>query len=162
MLKCLLAGVVAVSLLTSAGAARTIEHGTFTNDQFSNAGAQKLVSTQPGQSDIAAEPSLGSIYNSGIAAYQRGDYATAIRLWRFLAERGGAEYRATAQNALGLMYAEGQGVSQDFVLAYMWFSLGAARNLADAVENREIAASYLTTEQIAEAKRLAREWLEMH
>ncbi len=29
-------------------------------------------------------------YEEGVAAYQRGDYATALRLWRPLAEQGDA------------------------------------------------------------------------
>jgi uncharacterized protein len=41
----------------------------------------------------------------GAAAYQRGDYPTALRLLRPLAELGNVE----AQSALGVMYINGQG-----------------------------------------------------
>ncbi len=44
-------------------------------------------------------------FDEGMAAYQRGDYATAIREWRPLAEQGHAE----AQYNLGLMYDIGLG-----------------------------------------------------
>ena len=42
----------------------------------------------------------------GVAAYERGDYATALRELRPLAERG----YSRAQGYLGFMYAEGEGV----------------------------------------------------
>ena len=45
----------------------------------------------------------------GVAAYQEGDYATAMSYWRPLADQGNAE----AQASLGMMYLKGQGVSQD-------------------------------------------------
>ena len=60
-------------------------------------------------------------YENGLAAYQRGDYATALHFWRPLAERGVAQ----AQNNLGLMYANGHGVPQDDAEAVTWFRLAA-------------------------------------
>jgi hypothetical protein len=58
---------------------------------------------------------------------------------------------------LGVLYWNGQGVQQDVVLAYMWLSLAAARE-PDAVGKRDVAASQMTPEEIAEAQRLARNW----
>ncbi len=49
-------------------------------------------------------------WDEATAAYQRGDYATAVREWRPLAEQG----NASAQYNLGLMYDKGQGVPQDY------------------------------------------------
>jgi uncharacterized protein len=46
--------------------------------------------------------------DDGTAAYDRGDYATALRLFRPLANQGDAG----AQYNLGVMYALGQGVAQ--------------------------------------------------
>ena len=45
----------------------------------------------------------------GLAAYKRGDYATALRLFRPLAEQGAT----LVQSMLGTMYWSGQGVPQD-------------------------------------------------
>jgi uncharacterized protein len=45
----------------------------------------------------------------GLVAANRGDYATAMRILRPLAENG----KARAQNALGNMYANGLGAPQD-------------------------------------------------
>ncbi len=52
--------------------------------------------------------------DEALAAYARGDYATAVREWRPLAEQGVAE----AQFYLGLMYDNGQGVPQDYAKAH--------------------------------------------
>ena len=48
-------------------------------------------------------------YASGVKAYQRGDYATALRVFRQLADQG----HASAQHNLGVMYDKSQGVPQD-------------------------------------------------
>ncbi len=50
-----------------------------------------------------AAPAWGQDGQKGMQAYNRGDYATALREWRPLAERGDI----AAQFKLGLMYANG-------------------------------------------------------
>src|SRR6516165_4658167 len=55
------------------------------------------------------------------AAHGKSDYATALRLWRPLADQGNAE----AQYALGFMYARGQGVPQNNAEAAKWWRLAA-------------------------------------
>jgi uncharacterized protein len=62
------------------------------------------------------------------AAYGKGDYATAERLLRPLAEQGDAD----AQNILGLMYYSGQGVPQDYAAAATWFLKAAEQGDTDA------------------------------
>ncbi|MCH8098520.1 MAG: sel1 repeat family protein [Proteobacteria bacterium] len=59
--------------------------------------------------------------DEGVVAYNRGDYATALREWRPLAEQGDAE----AQFNLGLMYYKGRGVPQDYAEAVKWYRLAA-------------------------------------
>ena len=57
------------------------------------------------------------------------------------------------------MYELGTGVPQDYVLAYMWFSLVAAPGeRIYASESRDRVARHMTAQQIAEAQKLAREW----
>jgi TPR repeat protein len=90
----------------------------------------------------------------GTAAIRHGDYTRALRLAEPLAERGDAE----AQYNLGFMYAVGQGVRQDFVRAYMWLDLAAAQGYPDAISYRDRVAANMTSDQLAEARRLAREW----
>ena len=50
-----------------------------------------------------------------------------------------------------------QGVPMDDVRAHSWFNLAAAKGDAIAVKNRELIAKKMTTQQIAEAQKLARE-----
>ena len=57
----------------------------------------------------------------GRAAYQRGDYGMAMRLLR----SPRANHVAEAQRDMGLMYAQGQGVKQDFAQALIWFRKAA-------------------------------------
>ncbi len=97
-------------------------------------------------------------FEDGLAAYNRGDYAAALRFSRLAAEQGVAR----AQFNLGNMFSKGLGVPQDFVHAHMWFDLAAEQDFDDARENREIVAKHMTPDQIAEAQRLAREWMETH
>jgi TPR repeat protein len=59
---------------------------------------------------------------------------------------------------LGWMYAQGRGVLQDFIQAYMWYNLSAAQGEPRAAEARDALATQMTPAQIAEAQQLAREW----
>ena len=69
---------------------------------------------------------------------------------------------ANAQYDLGILYAKGRGVLRDYVQAHMWASLAAAQNQENATKLRDFLAELMTPEQIAEAQRLAREWLAIH
>ena len=108
------------------------------------------------QGHATAQFSLGSMYSEGDGVSQ--DFEEAIRWYQASAEQG----HGHAQNNLGDMYSNGQGVSQNYVRAYMWFSL-AASGLTDnfketAIKNRDLTAKKMTSEEISEATRLAREW----
>ena len=70
-------------------------------------------------------------FSEGLAAAQRGDFATAIREFRPLAEAG----NAWAQYNLGVMYANGEGVPEDDAEAVKWYRLAAAQGLARAQFN---------------------------
>ncbi len=78
----------------------------------------------------------------------------ALKWLRLAADQGDA----LAQCNLGIMYAEGWGVSKDLVRALMWFNLSAAEGDHDAATNRQNVAPLMTSVQIAEAQKLAREW----
>jgi hypothetical protein len=67
-------------------------------------------------------------YDEGAAAYWDGDYATAMKEFRPLAEQGDAE----AQFKLGLMYGGGEGVPLDYPEALRWFRKAAEQGLAKA------------------------------
>jgi len=103
-----------------------------------------------------AQFTLGVMYAKGQGVPQ--DDAEAVRWYRLAAVQG----YATAQFNLGILYGKGQGVLQDYVQAHMWASLAAAQNQALATKLRAALADDMTPEQIAEAQRLAREWLAIH
>ena len=63
-------------------------------------------------------------FDSAVAANKRGDYRTAIKHLRPLAEKGLPE----AQALLGAMYAQGRGVPQDPAKAIKWFRKGIAQD----------------------------------
>lgn len=69
--------------------------------------------------------------------------------------------RAEALYNLGLAYSTGQGVGVDFVAAHKWFNLAAMRGVDEAKSWRAQISREMLPNQIAEAQRLAREWLSM-
>ena len=60
------------------------------------------------------------------------------------------------------MYTDGQGVVQDYVMAHMYWNIAGVSGDKDAIENRGIAEKEMTPSQIAEAQKLAREWMKKH
>ena len=69
-------------------------------------------------SALISGASLAADFQKGWEAYENGDYATALKEWRPLAEQGSAQ----AQFHLGIMYNRGRGVPQDFEQAVYWWS----------------------------------------
>lgn len=67
--------------------------------------------------------------------------------------------RADALYNLGLAYSTGQGVGVDYIAAHKWFNLAAMKGSELAKSWRAQISSEMNTSQIAEAQRLAREWL---
>ena len=74
-------------------------------------------------------------------------------------ERDAKEGRADALYNLGLAYSTGQGVSVDMVAAHKWFTRAAVRGVEAAKSWRNQVAAEMLPSQIAEAQKLAREWL---
>ncbi len=70
-------------------------------------------------------------FDEGWAAYQRGDFGTALREWQPLAEQG----EATAQYNLGIMYKKGQGVPHDYAEAVKWYRRAAEQGSPGAQYN---------------------------
>lgn len=93
-------------------------------------------------------------FNEGMAAYERQDYRTAFKEFSELAGTGDPY----AQYLLGRMYAQGKGVVQDYAQAHKWYNLAASRGFSPAAQARDAVAGRMTSGQIAEAQRLARQW----
>lgn len=102
--------------------------------------------------DREAQSCLGNMYSQGNGV--QPSIAEAMKWYRRAADQG----LTVAQFNVGFGYASGQGVSQDEVTAHMWFNLSAAQGSRDAATNRDIIEQIMTPAQIAEAKKLAREW----
>ncbi len=70
-------------------------------------------------------------FSAGYNAFQRGDYPTALRIFQQFADQGYAD----AQFNLGVMYVEGQGVTQDYAAALRWYRKAADQGYASAQTN---------------------------
>ena len=90
-------------------------------------------------------------YETGQTAWQAGRHAEALAQWQAAAKTEDAR----AMLALGRAYVKGLGVPQDYVEAHKWLNLAAARGNAEAAAERGALAEKMTTEEQAEARRLA-------
>jgi len=97
--------------------------------------------------------SLGADYQKGLDAANRGDFATALREWKPLAE----QRNAVAQKDLSVMYAFGKGVPKDYVYAHMWGNLAAANGNELGGMLRDDYESKMTPTDISAAKKLSGE-----
>ena len=87
-----------------------------------------------------------------------GPHATALRGFRSYAEQGDA----SAQTNLGVMSANGEGVPENTVNAYAWFSIAAAQGNTSAKELKELVTGLMVRSQIAEAQGLALEYWNLY
>ena len=133
--------------------------------------------------------SYSADFNKGLTAAQSGDFATALKEWKPLAEKGdvdaqtnlGLMYQngwgvpqddkeavywyklaaeqgdAKAQYNLGIMYDVGEGVIKDYVYAHMWGNIASMNGNDKGETLRGYVAEKMTSSQIEEAQRLARE-----
>jgi TPR repeat protein len=76
-------------------------------------------------------------YEKAEAAYKKGDYATAMQLWRPLADHGDA----MAQFNVGWLYEAGWGVPRNYAEAAKWYRLSADQK--NAVAQSNLARMYL-------------------
>lgn len=65
-------------------------------------------------------------FRDGLNALDKGDFATALREWKPLAEQG----HAGAQHELGVLYATGNGVPRSYKKAASWFREAAEQGHA--------------------------------
>ncbi len=93
-------------------------------------------------------------YAGAMRNYERQQYREAIQEFRELARGEDTD----AQYMLGRMYEAGNGTPQNFVEAHKWYNLAASRGHRHATDARDAVAERMTTQQIAEAQRVARGW----
>ena len=109
--------------------------------------ALALLATLPG-----APVAAGQTFDEAVAAYDRGDYATAVRGFLVHAEQGDA----TAQSNLGLMYATGRGVLKDEAEAVRWYRLAAEQGHDSA--QWSLGVMYATGEGVLKDEAEAVRW----
>jgi len=91
-------------------------------------------------------------FQAGMDAYERGDYGTALKEFRPLADQG----FAAAQHNLGIMYAQGHGVAQDYQKAVRWYRLAAVQGHASG--QFSLGAMYAEGEGLLKDYVLAHMW----
>ncbi len=99
--------------------------------------------------------SWGADYEKGLDAAQSGDFATALREWKPLAEQG----HARAQSNLGVMYESGQGVLQNYKTAVKWYSLAAEQGHARAQFN--LGVMYHKGQGVPQDYKTAKKWFSL-
>lgn len=87
-------------------------------------------------------------YAAGYNAYVAGNYATARSEFEAAARTGDTR----SQYMLGRIYAEGRGVTQDYVQAHAWYNIAAAGGYSAAVSARDSLAGRMTASQISLAQ----------
>jgi len=82
-------------------------------------------------SSVTISISSAADFAAGLSAYKKGDYVTAAKEWRPLAEQGDP----IDQFNLGLLYLDGQGVPMDLDQAVKWFIRSAEQGYDKAQLN---------------------------
>ena len=101
----------------------------------------------------AAAPVEAGDVRAGLAAYERGDFTQARRIWRPLAEAGDAQ----AQYNLGVLFDEGRGRPADRVQARLWWLKAAEQGLALAQHN--LASLHIAGDGVPQDFAKALHWL---
>jgi TPR repeat protein len=109
-----------------------------------------------------AQLALADLYTSG------GAFPIDQKQAAFWYERAAVQGSPIGQAAVGLSYMKGWGVAFDLVKAHMWFNLAASTFVPyteeqkkwynQVIEMRNLVSSKMTSGEIREAQRLAREW----
>jgi len=115
-------------------------------------------------SAFASVPASRGVQLNGIAPLSAPDRRSAVPDYAAII-RSAEQGDTTAQYNLAVMYDNGQGVPQDYVQAHKWYNLAAAHFAtweadigANAAKNRDRLTAIMTSTQIAEAQKMAREW----
>ena len=92
------------------------------------------------------------VFLKGLEAYADKKFTDAINLYTVATSFG----HLGAPSFIGHIYVDGEGVPQNFILAYMWYEIGAARGFQDSRENRDRIAKMMEKKSIEEAQKKAK------
>lgn len=91
-------------------------------------------------------------YEDAVAAYERGDYATALNEFGPLAAKG----HAKAQFNLGFMYDNGEGIPANYVEAARWYRKSAAQG--NVLGQYSLGGMYYRGEGVSQNYKEAMKW----
>ena len=150
----ILGGLLAVTL-TATASATDYQKGERAYSDKDYATAITILTPLAEAGDTKAQNLLGLMYEFGpeFGGGIKKDEAKAAKWYRRAAE---AE-NPVAQYNLAVLYVEGRGVTRDFHLAYMWFSISANLGVERAAEDRASLARRMTSTQIDEARKITQQ-----
>lgn len=97
-------------------------------------------------------------YGVAERAYSNGDIRGAIEEY----ERRAAEGSGDALFTLGVIYGRGVDVPRDLIASYKWLCLAAGKGTEDAARKARGLTNPLSHDQIREAEKSAKRWLDDH
>lgn len=95
------------------------------------------------------------LFHYAFKSLASGSYGLAYKGFLELSEKNSS----ISQYFLGEMCFRGLGVLQDFALAHMWFNIAASQGHKKARAYLDKLTKKMSADQIAEAQKLAREWV---
>jgi TPR repeat protein len=155
--------VIALSLLLALAVARPalaapIDDANAAYQRGNYAAAEQILLPLAEAGNAYAQYRLGLVYLEATNEMKSPEEASK---WL---ESAALQGQPHAQYKLGILYVNGNGVSRDFVLAYMWLTL-STRHIAgsgsEAVRQRDMLAARMSSSQLADAKKLVRDWRPM-
>lgn len=99
--------------------------------------------------DPDAEYQMGMMYAQDRPGGRSTDAASQSYYWFTQAASKG---HARAQYNLGVMHAQGDGIVQNLIEAYIWFNLAAAQRMDGALQARDMVATSLTPDALMKAQ----------
>ncbi|MGY3486982.1 TPR repeat protein [Bradyrhizobium sp. USDA 4011] len=144
-------------MAASAASADSVARGTAAFHRGDYVRASRELAPAAERDNPRALGLLGFMYEHGFGVPQAYDAAADLYY------RGAVQGDPFAQAMLGLMYDKGHGVPNDYVLAYKWLNLAAARTggrQRDAyLRFRDAVASKLSRNEIVAGQRFALGWV---
>ena len=104
---------------------------------------------------LLAGVAVAGPFEDGYAAFEREDYAQAVKWYRLAADQGDAE----AQSNRVIMYDKGEGVPQDYAQAVKWYRLAAEQGNAAAQSG--LGVMYARGEGVPQDYVLAHMWFNL-
>ena len=104
---------------------------------------------------LGAMSPVNADFNDGWVAYTSGDFKTASKQWRPLAEKGDAK----SQTNLGILYFNGKGVLKDYKQAVRLFKMAGDQGEAEA--QFILGKIYIEGDGVPRSFRNAKYWINL-